>query len=109
MAGGVVLGAGTYLTQLTPLGWTTNSIATWSALAFLVGCAGGRPSWRVAAPSRLPGRCRHQAAPRPNTIPAEGGWDCDESPQALGKRFQLPEQFESRRDEILGRLEPIDI
>ncbi|MEW2501113.1 VOC family protein [Amycolatopsis sp. CA-161197] len=39
----------------------------------------------------------------------EGGWDCDESPQELGKRFQLPEQFESRRDEILGRLEPIDI
>ncbi|QYN25531.1 DUF6518 family protein [Amycolatopsis sp. DSM 110486] len=48
LAGGVVLGAGTYLTQLTPFGWTTNSIATWSALAFLVGCAGGRPSWRVA-------------------------------------------------------------
>ncbi|QRP44774.1 VOC family protein [Amycolatopsis sp. FDAARGOS 1241] len=39
----------------------------------------------------------------------EGGWDCDESPQELGKRFQLPEQFESRRDEILGELEPIDI
>ncbi|MET7998196.1 DUF6518 family protein [Amycolatopsis sp. NPDC005232] len=49
LAGGVVLGVGTYLTQLTPFGWTTNSIATWSALAFLVGCAGGRPSWRVAA------------------------------------------------------------
>ncbi|MEV4601653.1 hypothetical protein AB0K15_30155 [Amycolatopsis sp. NPDC049253] len=39
----------------------------------------------------------------------EGGWDCDESPQEIGKRFQLPEQFEARRDEILGRLEPIDI
>ncbi|MGC7101374.1 VOC family protein [Amycolatopsis lurida] len=40
---------------------------------------------------------------------AEGGWTCDESPHELGTRFQLPEQFEHRRDEILGRLEPIDI
>jgi glyoxalase family protein len=39
----------------------------------------------------------------------EGGWDCDESPQELGTRFQLPEQFEARRDEILGRLEEINI
>ncbi|OBJ66287.1 VOC family protein [Mycobacterium asiaticum] len=36
-----------------------------------------------------------------------GGWDCDESPQELGKRFQLPEQFEARREEILASLEPI--
>ncbi|OJZ72870.1 hypothetical protein BRW65_15335 [Mycobacterium paraffinicum] len=28
-------------------------------------------------------------------------------PQELGKRFQLPEQFEARREEILGRLESI--
>ncbi|GAB3165706.1 VOC family protein [Amycolatopsis sp. NPDC004378] len=40
---------------------------------------------------------------------ADGGWTCDESPHELGKRFQLPEQFEHRREEILGRLEPIDI
>ncbi|MEU0795021.1 VOC family protein [Amycolatopsis sp. NPDC005961] len=40
---------------------------------------------------------------------ADGGWTCDESPHELGTRFQLPEQFEHRRDEILGRLEPIDI
>lgn len=40
---------------------------------------------------------------------AEGGWDCDESPQELGTRFQLPEQFEHRREEIFSRLEPIDI
>ncbi|WP_433286949.1 VOC family protein [Pseudonocardia sp. CA-142604] len=39
----------------------------------------------------------------------EGGWDCDESPQELGSRFQLPEQFEARRDEILGGLEEIDV
>ncbi|GAA4658505.1 MULTISPECIES: ring-cleaving dioxygenase [Amycolatopsis] len=38
-----------------------------------------------------------------------GGWTCDESPQELGKRFQLPEQFEDRREEILSRLEPIEI
>ena len=37
----------------------------------------------------------------------EGGWDCDESPQELGTRFQLPEQFESRREEIFSKLEPI--
>lgn len=40
---------------------------------------------------------------------AEGGWDCDESPQELGTRFQLPQQFEHRRSELLNRLEPIDI
>lgn len=40
---------------------------------------------------------------------ADGGWTCDESPHELGTRFQLPEQFEHRREEILGRLEPIDV
>jgi len=39
----------------------------------------------------------------------DGGWDCDESPQELGTGFQLPEQFEARREEILGRLEPIEL
>jgi catechol 2,3-dioxygenase-like lactoylglutathione lyase family enzyme len=39
----------------------------------------------------------------------DGGWTCDESPHELGTRFRLPEQFEHRRDEILGRLEPIDV
>jgi glyoxalase family protein len=39
----------------------------------------------------------------------DGGWTCDESPKELGQRFQLPEQFEHRRDELLGQLEPIDI
>lgn len=40
---------------------------------------------------------------------ADGGWTCDESPQELGSKFQLPSQFESRRSEILGQLEPITI
>jgi glyoxalase family protein len=40
---------------------------------------------------------------------AEGGWTCDESPKELGSAFQLPEQFESRRTELLDQLEPIDI
>jgi glyoxalase family protein len=39
---------------------------------------------------------------------AEGGWTCDESPKELGTRFQLPSQFEGRREEILARLEPIE-
>ncbi|MDT7554423.1 MAG: glyoxalase family protein, partial [Pseudonocardiales bacterium] len=39
----------------------------------------------------------------------EGGWTCDESPKELGSAFQLPEQFESRRTELLDQLEPIDI
>ncbi|WP_206788403.1 VOC family protein [Amycolatopsis sp. MtRt-6] len=39
---------------------------------------------------------------------ADGGWDCDESPHELGQRFQLPEQFEDRREELLAALEPID-
>jgi glyoxalase family protein len=38
---------------------------------------------------------------------AEGGWTCDESPKELGSKFQLPEQFEHRRDELLRQLEPI--
>ena len=38
---------------------------------------------------------------------AEGGWTCDESPHELGQRFQLPEQFEDRREEIFSKLEPI--
>ncbi|TJY64100.1 ring-cleaving dioxygenase [Arthrobacter sp. CAU 1506] len=37
----------------------------------------------------------------------EGGWTCDESPEELGKAFQLPSQFEIRRQELLGRLETI--
>lgn len=40
---------------------------------------------------------------------ADGGWTCDESPHELGSRFQLPEQFEHRREELLGQLEPIDV
>ncbi len=40
---------------------------------------------------------------------ADGGWTCDESPRELGTRFQLPEQFEHRRDEIFELLEPIEI
>jgi glyoxalase family protein len=39
----------------------------------------------------------------------DGGWDCDESPKELGRKFQLPEQFEHRRHELLGQLEKIDI
>jgi glyoxalase family protein len=37
----------------------------------------------------------------------EGGWTCDESPKELGSAFQLPEQFEDRRVELLDQLEPI--
>jgi glyoxalase family protein len=40
---------------------------------------------------------------------AEGGWTCDESPQELGRAFQLPEQFEDRRADLLGQLEPIRV
>ena len=38
----------------------------------------------------------------------EGGWDCDESPEELGKHFMLPPQFENMRAEIMARLEPIE-
>jgi glyoxalase family protein len=40
---------------------------------------------------------------------AEGGWTCDESPKELGSSFQLPEQFEHRRAELLDQLEPLGI
>lgn len=39
----------------------------------------------------------------------EGGWTCDESPKELGSAFQLPEQFEHRRTELLERLEQITV
>lgn len=38
----------------------------------------------------------------------EGGWDCDESPEELGRAFMLPPQFESERDSIMSQLEPIE-
>ncbi|GAB3698258.1 ring-cleaving dioxygenase [Corynebacterium nasicanis] len=37
-----------------------------------------------------------------------GGWNCDESPEELGTKFQLPGKFESRREEILSQLETIE-
>lgn len=37
----------------------------------------------------------------------EGGWDCDESPEELGRAFMLPPQFESERESIMARLEPL--
>ncbi|MGW1783998.1 VOC family protein [Streptomyces sp. NPDC002143] len=39
----------------------------------------------------------------------EGGWDCDESPEELGRRFMLPPQFEGERAEIMAKLEPIEV
>ncbi|MEV0688110.1 ring-cleaving dioxygenase [Nocardia sp. NPDC050378] len=39
----------------------------------------------------------------------EGGWDCDESPEELGREFMLPPQFEAQRAEIMARLEPITV
>lgn len=38
----------------------------------------------------------------------EGGWDCDESPEELGRAFMLPPQFEHERSSIMSRLEPLD-
>lgn len=40
---------------------------------------------------------------------ADGGWDCDESPEELGRQFMLPPQFESERSSIMSRLEPITV
>ncbi len=37
----------------------------------------------------------------------EGGWDCDEPAEELGKNFMLPPQSESERESILARLEPV--
>ena len=39
----------------------------------------------------------------------EGGWDCDESPEELGRNFMLPPQFEHEREKIMGQLEPITV
>lgn len=41
-------------------------------------------------------------------VTTEQGWTIDESPKELGKNFQLPEQFESRRNEIFSKLERIE-
>lgn len=39
----------------------------------------------------------------------DGGWDCDESPEELGRNFMLPPQFEHERDHIMGQLEVITV
>lgn len=38
----------------------------------------------------------------------EGGWDCDESPEELGKAFMLPPFFEDQRQSIMDQLEPVE-
>jgi glyoxalase family protein len=52
---------------------------------------------------RMPGGALFELAVTHN----EGGWDCDESPEELGRAFQLPPQFEHERDSIMSRLEPL--
>jgi len=37
------------------------------------------------------------------------GWATDESPNELGSSFMLPPQFEHQREEILARLEPVEV
>lgn len=52
---------------------------------------------------RMPGGALFELAVTHN----EGGWDCDESPEELGKHFMLPPQFEAEREAIMAQLEPI--
>ncbi|GAA4996332.1 hypothetical protein WHI96_11935 [Pseudonocardia tropica] len=59
---------------------------------------------RPAEPPPRPPHAQRAECP----VRDEGGWTCDESPQELGTRFQLPEQFEHRREEIFAGLEPIE-
>lgn len=37
----------------------------------------------------------------------DGGWDCDESPEELGKAFMLPPHFADQREDIMAQLETI--
>jgi glyoxalase family protein len=39
----------------------------------------------------------------------DGGWDCDESPEELGRAFMLPPQFEHEREKIMSQLEPVSV
>ena len=39
----------------------------------------------------------------------DGGWDCDESPEELGRQFMLPPQFEHERNHIMSQLEDITV
>ncbi|MCE0767423.1 VOC family protein [Pseudonocardia kujensis] len=54
---------------------------------------------------RMPGGALFELA----VTHAEGGWDCDESPEELGRHFMLPPQFEDKRSEIMAQLEPITV
>ncbi len=54
---------------------------------------------------RMPGGALFELA----VTHTEGGWDCDESPEELGKHFMLPPQFEAKRAEIMAQLEPIEV
>lgn len=40
---------------------------------------------------------------------ADGGWDCDESPEELGKHFMIPPHFEHERENIMSQLESITV
>jgi len=54
---------------------------------------------------RMPGGALFELA----VTHTEGGWDCDESPEELGRHFMLPPQFEDKRAEIMAQLEPISV
>jgi len=77
-----------------------------SLVAFGVVLAGVGP----AGAATLDGATIHSTSTGqgPKTVILVHGWTCDESPHELGTRFQLPEQFEDRREEIFSKLEPIE-
>jgi hypothetical protein len=51
VGGGLALGLGSFLLQMTFLAWTTNSVGMWSVVAFLVGALVAPPTRRAIAPS----------------------------------------------------------
>ena len=51
VGGGLALGLGSFLLQMTFLGWTTNSVGTWSVVAFLVGAVVAPPTRRALLPA----------------------------------------------------------
>lgn len=99
-------GAGTY----HHFAWNLDTLENQNAIKFEIEGAGytdiselKNRTYFKSHYVRTPGGALFELAVTHN----EGGWDCDESPEELGRAFMLPPQFEDQRQSIMDQLEPI--
>ncbi len=101
-------GAGTY----HHFAWNLGNLKNQQAVKFAIEGAGYTDiselkdrTYFKSVYCRMPGGALFELA----VTHEEGGWDCDESPEELGRDFMLPPQFEHERDNIMSQLEPITV